>query len=272
MATLREFQRRSVVPIAGLALAGYYLFVLAPLEHHSQSLDAPLKKSWQKLAGSLDQSNSLAIDFLHITNQLNETQMAVGILGDIRQKAAARLALGPVLEARTTASFELVDYENERSNTEEALRQFAKKQGTTVDAAVFAGFPAQTSEVRQPALLWPSLAFVNHLLRRAMLSNVIAIHSLELAPSLTNSAVVENTDWLSAIPVQVELTATSRSLETFLESLPLRAEEIRSAGLPESAPDKPPLFVDRLVIRKQSPDKPDEVRVFLRVAGFVLHE
>jgi hypothetical protein len=54
--------------------------------------------------------------------------------------------------------------------------------------------------------------------------------------------------------------------------LPLRADELRAAGLPEAPVDKPPLFVDRLIIRKQSPDKPDEVRVWLRVVGFVLRE
>jgi hypothetical protein len=261
-----------VSPIAGLALAVYYLFVMAPLDHQSKTLDAPLKKSWQKLAGSLDQTNAVAIDFLRITNQLNETQMAVGILGDTRQKAAGRLALGPILEARMSAPFELVDYENERSRSQDALRQLAGKQGTTVDPAVFNGFPAQTVEVRQPSLLWPSLTFVNHLLRRAVLSNVAAIHSVELAPGITNSSAVEGTEWLHSIPIQMEFTATSRNAITFLESLPLRGDEIHAAGLPDSTPDKPPLFIDRLIMRKQSPEKPDETRVLLRVVGFVLHE
>jgi hypothetical protein len=30
--------------------------------------------------------------------------------------------------------------------------------------------------------------------------------------------------------------------------------------------------VDRLVVKRQTPDKPDEVRVWLRVVGFVLRE
>ena len=47
---------------------------------------------------------------------------------------------------------------------------------------------------------------------------------------------------------------------------------MRAAGLPEAPLDKPVLFIDRLVVRKQSPDKPDEVRVSLRAVGFVLRE
>jgi hypothetical protein len=57
-----------------------------------------------------------------------------------------------------------------------------------------------------------------------------------------------------------------------VKCLPLRADEIRAAGLPEAPADKPALFVDRLIIQKQSPDKADEVHVWLRAVGFVLRE
>jgi hypothetical protein len=42
--------------------------------------------------------------------------------------------------------------------------------------------------------------------------------------------------------------------------------------LAEAPPEKPALFIDRLVIKKQSPDKPDEVRVWMRLVGFVLRD
>ncbi len=46
----REYQRRGIVPLAGLALAAYYLFVLLPLARQAESLDEPLQKAWQKLS------------------------------------------------------------------------------------------------------------------------------------------------------------------------------------------------------------------------------
>src|ERR1035438_8460266 len=67
-------------------------------------------------------------------------------------------------------------------------------------------------------------------------------------------------------------TASAASAVKLIQSLPLRADEIRAAGLPEAPADKPALFVDRLIVQKQSPDKPDEVHVWLRVVGFVLRE
>ena len=110
-----EYQRRGVVPLAGLALAAYYLFVLLPLARWAESLDEPLQKAWQKLSISLDQTNATAIDFLHITNQLSETRQALLILENAKQQATARLQLGPAVRARMHADFQLVDYENERS-------------------------------------------------------------------------------------------------------------------------------------------------------------
>ena len=52
----------------------------------------------------------------------------------------------------------------------------------------------------------------------------------------------------------------------------MRGEELRSTGLVEAPPDKPALFIDRVVIKKQSPEKPDEVRVWMRLVGFVLRD
>jgi hypothetical protein len=74
------------------------------------------------------------------------------------------------------------------------------------------------------------------------------------------------------IPIQVEFTASAANAAQRIQSLPLRPDEIHAAGLPDAPAAKLPLFVDRLVIRKQSPDKLDEVRVWLRLVGFVSRE
>ena len=88
------------------------------------------------------------------------------------------------------------------------------------------------------------------------------------AVSVTSSAQVP----LAEIPLQVELTGSARSLLKLLEYLPLRPEEMRASGMPEARPDKAPLFIDGLILKKQAPDKPDEVRVTLRAVGFVLRD
>jgi hypothetical protein len=272
MPSVREYKRRLILPLAGLGLGAYYLFVFLPLGHQARSLDGPLQRALTRLAISLEQTNAGTIDFMHITNQLAETRQALGMLESAKQKAAARLELGAVVRAKMNAPFQLVEYENERSKLMEELTKLAKQNQATLDPPVLAGFPEQTADTKQPELLWPALSLINDLLRAAIQCKVAAIHSLEVPLAITNAPSVNPNDRLAEIPIQIEFTGPVANVSRLIQSLPLRADEIRSAGLPEAAADKPALFIDRLIIRKQSPDKPDEVRVSLRALGFVLRE
>jgi hypothetical protein len=269
---LVEYRRRGLVPLAVLGLACYYLLVFLPLSRHAASFDAPLQREWQKLAASLDQSNALALDFSRLTNQLAETRQSLLILDGAKQKARANLELGPALRAKLSAPFQLVEYQNERGKQMDELVQLAKQHKATIDPAVLAGYPEHTADVKQPTLLWPALSFVNGLLTTAVEYNVSAVNFLEVPVVLTNAPPSDPSGRLAEIPFQVELTGPFASVARLLQSLPLRAEEIRAAGLLEKPPDRPPLYLRRLLIKKQSPDKPDEVRVWLRVVGFVARE
>jgi len=271
MASFKEIRRRCLLPLAGLALAVFYLLGFLPLAHEAASLDSPLSGAWRKLAVSMGQTNSLTIDFLHITNQLNETRQALTILEDTRKKAAARLEVAPELRTRLNDPFQLVDFQNERSKRMDELDRLARERKITIEPAVYAGFPEHTIDIRDPALLWAALAMSDELLSTAMACKVSAIHSLEVNLDLTNGIPSEPRRW-TQIPLQMEFTATGNNAVKVIQTLPLRADEIRAAGLPEASPDKTPLLIDRLVVRKESPEKLDEVRVWLQAVGFVLRE
>ena len=268
----REYQRRGLIPLLGLALAAYYFFVLLPLARQAKGLDEPLQKARLKLLASLEQMNATAIDFQRITNQLSETQQALQILEKARERAKARLQLGAAVRTKMFSDFELVDYDTERSKQLEGLRNLAKQQQTAVDPGVFDSFPVHTVDVKQPALLWAALSLTEGLIRTAIQCKVTGIQSLEVLPVLTNAPPTNSLEQLAQIPLQVEFTAPAATAARLLQCLPLRAEEVRAAGLPEAVADKPALFVDRLIVQKQSPDKPDEVHVWLRAVGFILRE
>jgi hypothetical protein len=272
MPSFQEYKRLTLLPLSALALGAYYLFFYVPLDRRARSLEGPLQTAWNKLAESLDQTNALALDFAHVTNQLSETRQALALFESAKQKATARLELGPALRAKLSAPFQLVDYENDRSKQMEELRRSATNHQATVEPAVFAGFPEHTADVKQPVLLWAELTLIDGLLASALQCKVAVIHELSVPLSLTNAPVPAGSTDLVGIPVEVEFTAPVASVTRLLHSLPLRADELRAAGLPEAPADKPPLFVDRLVVKRQTPDKPDEVRVWLRVVGFVLRE
>ena len=268
----QEYRRLTILPVSAVALAAFYLFFYLPLDRRSKNLDSPLQSAWTKLAASLDQTNPPALDFAHITNQLNQTRQALAILESTKQKASARLELGPAVRAKMNTVFQLVDFENDRNKQMDELMKAATNHQAKIEPPVLAGFPEHTADVKQPSLLWAELALVDGLLSTALQCKVSVIHELGLPLALTNAPGPNSAGELISIPVQVEFTAPVASVNTLLHSLPMRAEEMHAAGLPDAPVDKPPLFVDRLIVRKQAPEKTDEVRVWLRVLGFVVRE
>ncbi len=272
MSTFREYKRRTLLPLAGIGLASYYLLVFMPLSRHVQALDAPLHRDWRHLAASVGQSNALTLDFVQITNQLNETRQAVGVLEEAKRQAAARLELPASLRGKLVSPFQLVEYQIERSKIMDELDRQARDQKVAIDTAVYAGFPEAFADLKEPALLWPALSFTSDLLTTALRCKVSAIHSLEVSLALTNTVANENLSRWTPIPLQLEFTAPADNATRLIESLPLRADELKAASLPEVTPEKMPLFLDRLILKKQSPEKPDEVRVWLQAIGFVVNE
>lgn len=268
----REYRRLMWIPLTAVVCWIYYLLVYVPLERKSQALDTPLQQSWRALAATIGQTNASSIDFLKITNQLSETRQALALVETARQRAAERLELPGPLRERMNAPFQLLEYENERSRDLDALRQLATQQKVAVDPTVYAGFPEKTADVTQPELLWAALPLMKALLTSALNAKVQAVHSLEAPVVLTNLPATNALLILEQVPIQIEFTGSAPSVFRLIQSLPLRAEEIKAAGLPESTAEKPPLFIDRLIVKKMSPEKPDEVRVWLRVLGFILRE
>ncbi len=272
MASFTEIKRRSVLPLAALGLAGYYFLVFVPLAHRAESVDEPLKKAWRRLSASLEQTNATTLDFAQITNQYSATKRELSLLEDAKKKASAHLELSPDLRAKLSAPFQLIDYQNERSKQIDELDSQTKQQKIAVDPVVYAGFPEHTADMPEPALLWAALSMTTDLLDTAVRSKVAAIHSLEAAVALTNSVNPEVATRWAEIALQLEFTAPAENALHVVQSLALTAEEIRAAGLPPATHAKAPLFIDRLIIRKEMPDKLDEVRVWVRATGFVLRD
>jgi hypothetical protein len=272
MASFTELKRRSVLPVAALALGAYYLLVFVPLAHRADKLDEPLQRAWQKLAVSLEQSNAATLDFAQITNQLNETRQELALLEEAKKKIAAHLDIAPALRSKMSAPFQLFDYDNERSKQIDDLDKQARQQQVAIDPTVFAGFPEHTADTREPVLLWAALARTDDLLETAIRCKVALIHSLEVAVALTNSVVPESSARWAEVALQLEFTAAADNAIRMIQSLPLRAEEILAAGLPPADAQKAPLFIDRLIIRKETPEKTDEVRVWVRAVGFILRD
>jgi hypothetical protein len=267
-----ETRYRSILPLLAGVLGAVYLFVFVPLDRQARSLDAPLEKAWRQLAAALGQTNVLKLDFVGLTNRLNETCAARTALEIARQQARSRVELDAVLRAQISVPFLLVDYQNEAGRRIGTLARLAKQEKVVLEPAVLAGFPEQSADMQEPALLWAELAFLDSLLTTAINAKVATIHFVAAQMPRTNAVPAINGLSLAELPLQIELTGPIANVARFLQTLPLRADEIKAAGLPAGPVNKPALFIDRLVLRKQAPEKLDEVRVSLRAVGFVFQK
>lgn len=269
---LHERRRRLLLPATGLLLAGYFLFGLQPLMQRAADLDAPLGAAWKKLALTVGETNTATLDLAVIAARLRQTEQSLAVLEAAGRRAAARVGLTTELRDRLNTPFQLVDFQVEVQKVMDDLTQLAKQQQVTLAPAVAQGFPEYTADVKQPEMLWAELSFVDDLLTLAINSKVTAIQALSLPLSLTNAPPTNRPPPLAEIPVQIELTGPMPNVTRFLETLPLRLGEIKTQGLPAPSTNKPALFIDRVFLRKETPEKPDEVRLWLRATGFVFRE
>lgn len=269
---LNERKRRLLIPALGVALAAGFFLGFQPLARRAESLDAPLTADWKQLATAVATSNATTLDFEGIAAALRQTRDSLAVVESARRQAAARVQVGPELQERLDAAFQLVDFQNEVQRLIGDLGQLAQQRKVKLEPAVAAGFPEHTIEVRQPELLWAELAFVHNLLRLAIQNEVSTIQSVSLPGGPTNHASVSSSGRLVEIPVQVELSGPMPSVTRFLESLPLRGTELDAAALPAAVTNKPALFIDRFLLRKEAPEKPDQVHLSLRAAGFVFRD
>jgi hypothetical protein len=272
MSPVQEHKRRLILPLIGLCLAAYYLFVFQPLNREAKRLDVPLRDEWRKLAGMLGRTNSTVLDFNHINSQLEETRQALAALASAEQKTIGRLEPAAALRSRMSEPFRLVDYQNEMSKHMDEIARQAKLRQVAIDPVIYEGFPQHRIGITEPNLLWGALRLTEGLMDSALLCNVKAIHWLEVPVTFTNAPGIEPLARWAEVPIVFEFTATSTSAAQLLQSLPLKPGELKAAGLPEGLPEKGVLYIDRLLIKRQSPDKIDEVRVWLRAIGFIMRE
>lgn len=268
--SLKNQRRQWLIGLAALICAVYYAAVFRPLTRRTEALDRPLADLARERVASNQQPATAGCNLAQLTENLRRAQSSAAALEKVRRQISARVELEPDIRTRLRDPFQLVDFQNERQNRIEQLGRLAKQLQVSLEPRVFAGFPEHHAEL-QPAMLWPQLAITCHLLATAIQCKVGTVRSLALLPLAANPSAGD-TNGLAAIPVRIELIGSMTAISRFLLSLPLRAGEIQGQGLPEIVPAKPALFIDHLIARKQSPEKPDDVLLDLQVSGFVSRE
>jgi hypothetical protein len=269
-AARRRKRTQRLLLLAAAVLGAYTWLIYQPLSRQAAELDQPLIAIWKELAEvSLVAPAPMGDQLPQIDAVLEQVRNSLESLGQTRAALAARIDPGAHLAARVRAPFQLIDFQNERQLLTEQLLRLARQQKVTVDPGLTAGFPEYMVDRPQPALLWAQLSLLRHTLTGAInsgVSTIPAVRSPVIEFSWTGSSTRE---FLAEIPLELELVGSSPAVARFLESLPLRSDEIEAHGLPEAGPDKPAYFIQRIFVRKESRDQLDQVRLLLTVTSLM---
>ena len=267
----RRTRTQQVLAGAGLVLALFYLAVYRPLARRAAELDAPLLRVWSELVSvSLPSKRGDETDLPGISDALDRVRRSLTDVETMRNIVAGRIALDPATRERMEQPFQLIEFQNERQIRLEQLTRAAAQRKVTIAPAVARGFPEYPGDRMPRVLLWAQLAFVHHLVWNAIEAPAAGIASVQmLPPQVFSGSGTNQAEVLVELPIQIELTAPAAAIQRFLETLPLRADEIKARGLPDSLPTKPVLFIQHLLMRKVDRDKTDLVQLDLTASGFV---
>ncbi len=248
-----------------------YLGFYRPLDAKTIAMDAPLRQSWKKLMAANQQSLTPdRLDLDNISKGLKEIEQQQLDVPDANQALLSRVAIDPAFEARTQQAFQLIDYQNERLSNIEALTKLAGERKTTIAKEVFDGFPVFYSDQRAPNLLWGDLNLTHHLVQTAIYAGVESVAKLKTQRQALPTATEETKPLLTRLVSEIEFECHSARLARLLVALPLRSEELNAAlGLKYPA-HKPSLYVDQILIRKNSREQPARVKVWMKTVGFIV--
>ncbi|MBA4149791.1 MAG: hypothetical protein H0X66_16885 [Verrucomicrobia bacterium] len=275
MLSSRQSRRaQNILILTGLVLAMYYLVVFRPMDQRSAQLDRPLREAWQKLAAArISSDGDQELNIVEIEKNLQEVKGAVATIQQARETVEAAVALDRSVRHKMREPFQLVDFQIEELLRIEELGRSAQQNNVTIAPVVFAHFPEYQADRGESELLWGQLALLHRVLETAIDCKVSVIQSIQLpslvphARSATNAPV-----FLYEIPLHVELVGSMESITKLLAALPHGGGEKEAADLSAVAPASSALFIDRIVLRKNSPENPDEAHLDLRVCGFIYRE
>jgi hypothetical protein len=264
----KRTQRLLLLMAAGLG--AYVWLVYQPLARQAADLDEPLTNLWKELAEtSLSAPVPIGHQLPQIDAVLDQVSDSLDALDNTRASLLARIDPGPNLTDRIQASFQLIDFQNERQLITEQLLRAAQQKKVTLGPALTAGFPEYMADRPQPALLWAQLSLLWHTLTSAIDCGVTAVPTVQSPEVRFFRGSGSTRDFLAEVPLEIEVVASAPAAARFLESLPLRSGELEAQGLPEVGPEKPAYFIHRIFLRKESRERLDEVRLKVTVSSLI---
>ena len=260
--------------ILALGTCLFYFLVLIPLDNKVQALNTPLQLSWARLGDSIN-TNKLggALDIHAMSELTSSMESTFASFTDAEANLISRVLLPEETQAKMEQSFQLVEYENALVALEVFLKKSASEKTISVGDEVFQGLPRHDVALEEPRLLWAGLAFANYLLSLAIECQIDSILRFEsLPPQLTEDVSISKRHRLHRSRFNMSFQCDMAVAQQFLEALPLRGDEAENLELPMVHPEKPALYIERLLLKKTTQGSANQVALELVVNGFTYHK
>ena len=264
---------RSMLMLAlGISLS--YFLILIPLDKKVKALNTPLELSWAKLGDSIN-TNQLggALD-IHAMSELTSTmESTFSSFTHAEAELISRVLLPEETQSKMEQSFQLVEYENALVALEGLLKKSAADKKISLGEGVFQGLPRHDVAIEEPQLLWADLAFANYLLSLAIECQLDSIKQFEsLKPLAIEDHSFSKPHRLHRSRFSMDVLCDMAEAQLFLTALPLRGDEAGGQELPMVHPDKPALFIERILLKKAAEGSMNLVELQLVLNGFIYHK
>ncbi len=267
---LATLQRLALLAVILLAVA--YLAILRPLAQRVLSEEIPMRDMLNELnQATLQAGLPRGTDFESLAKQLAAMRAALTEFSNAQAEALPRLEHPPEVRSRLQEPFQLFEFLNESQRRVEELTALAQARKVTLTPGMARGFPRYQAELARPELLWVQLATVNRLVQSAIHAGAKEIQEVSVEPLPTVDSTLatapqlpppppERSPW-SILRVHMTLVGDVDALGQFLLALTLTPDELEAAGLPSELAGRPVLFIESLLMRRNSLEAPEQVQL-----------
>ena len=252
-----------------LVLGVYTFAVYLPLNSWVKSFDKPIEQNLKVLNKKFPlNADKNWIDISPLEKNIKDYEEIEARLDALKITIERQTAFSEQVVAKLKQPFQLVEYQNERQLCQEELQAAASSNFVTIYPGVLAGYPEYSSEMKNPELLWAYLSMVHNSLLSAINCRITSINSLMTRPVKTIAQDDKTNAFPRELSFKITVAGNSRSVLKFITLLPAKFNpEVKDASLKM---DKPELYIDRILIKKDGIEDTDNVMADLRICGFVL--
>ena len=245
-----------------------------PLFARTVALDINLASLWNKLVEVNLRNNFRAgMDLKSVTASQIAAEKSFSSTLKAMDKVRERVDLEPEYRERMGQPFSVIDFDQKRQEIIIQIQTIAATKSVTLSPAVMAGFPvADIAGIRdKPGQLWAQLAYLHYLLISAANYGTSTVKSVQLLEPRLQPGWNGTAGTWDEFPMRIEMQGSTEAVVKFITSLPLWADDLKEQDGAFTAPYKPILFLNRIIL-KSVPGDPNSTSLDAVVCGFFNRE